>query len=142
MKLHLALRSTHDLKKASYSMLKKFHKIEYRGSLRECAKLGNEPYLVLCLEHMSSVIKNCYTDTFTGYSGLSQLDTLIQSLKSTALTRMRIDRRILVSCLVAHTEFFNFLEMNRHRIATNKDIVDEWNIKCVMAFLAQFGNKL
>ncbi len=140
MNLNSALASTHSLKKCSYKMLRKMHSLEHRGSLRTCPKLGNEYYIILCLQHMAEVIQAAYPNTDGASEAVSNLESLICAVKNTTTDRMRVDRTLLVACLKKHTQVFNWLRDNKVRIAIDHDLREQWSLKCVVAYVCQFGN--
>ena len=142
MKLYDALRSTNDLKKCSYQMLRRLHKLEYRGSLRTCPKLKNEYFLVLALEHMADTINSCYISVAEAKEAVDNLKELIIVLKTSMSKRERVPRNILVSCLKKHTKVFNWLRNNKIKLQANDDTFSLWTEKCLMAYVSQFGNRI
>jgi len=142
MKLYDALRSTNDLKKCSYRMLRTLHKIGHKSSLKTCPRMNNEYYIVLYLEHMATAIESLYSGSIEGKEVVESLCDLIILLKSTMATRERMSRSILVSCLKKHTKVFNWLKVNKIKIKADYNIFSLWTEKCLMAYVSQFGNRI
>lgn len=142
MNLNNGLKSTHDLKKCSYRMLRKMHSLEARGSLRECPKLNNEYYVVLCLQHMADIMGKSYTYNANAKDFALGLEELIKVLQMRTQNGLRVNRSILVACLKTHTRVFNWLEDNKIRIKADDALSELWNMKCVVAYVCQFGNRI
>lgn len=142
MNLNKALVSTHSLKKSSYRMLKKMHSLERRGVLRTCSQLGGEYYIILCLQHMSDVIKQSYSNNAVIPEIVLDIGDLILVLKESFKSRMRVDRALLTSCLKKHTKVFNCLEKNGIKINKNDVLSETWNMKCIVSYVCQFGNHI
>jgi len=142
MKLNNALTSTHTLKKCTYRMLRKLHSLEYRGSLRTCRQLSGEYYVVLYLRHISQVIGSVYSNVSNADVAVENLENLIKAIETAAASRLRIDRTLLVACLKRHTKVFNWLEEHKIKIEVNDELIEFWNMKCVIAYICQFGNKI
>ena len=144
MNLNNALKSTHNLKKCSYRMLRKLHGLEYRGSLKTFLKVNDEYYLIHCLQHMVDVIKEAYSNSNIDGADMvvSDLVASICLLKDTTSNKMRVDRTVLVSCLKSHTKTFNWLERNKVKIRVGEELKQQWSIRCVVAYIAHFGNRI
>ena len=56
-----------------------------------------------------------------------------------AAKRQRINGTILASFLHAYTNFFNNIISTRHTFVFNDEIVELWNTKCLMAYVATWG---
>lgn len=142
MKLNKALANVHSLKKSSYTILKKLHRLEHRGALRTCANVGGKPYVILCLQHMAEVFKECFQNDISFRPMVDDLCDRIILLRNQSSSRGRIDRTILVSCLKAHTRILGLMDESKCKMIVTQTAVDGWHIKVLGAYIAQFGNRI
>lgn len=146
MNINFALESTHYFKKVSYRMLKKLHRLENHRSFEKSAKKIDDEYcIVLYLQHMVEVIAKVYKNDNAISDIVSQLNSIIKLLKiliDTTKGKARIDRPLLVTCLHRHTLVFNWLEENKVSIINKGGMFNLWTLKCVPAYVRQFGNKV
>jgi hypothetical protein len=142
MNLNNAMNSTHNLKKSSYKMLRKLHSLEHKGALRTCSILGDEYYIILCLQHMAHVIEEAYPNIDIAEKIISNLKDLIVTLKEATVKRERVSRDLLVSCLKKHTYVFNWLEENKIKLEVTDKLIEMWSIRCLGAYICQFRNKI
>jgi len=143
MKLERGLQSTHDLKKATYRMLRKLHSLEYRKALFQCERIGNNYYIVLLLQHMSDVIIRSYEYSNVARGKVAEFCRQIDDLSCSILERKKVSRSLLVACLNNHTKLFNWLISNSITIGKPVNSTFElWTMKCITSYIAQFKNDL
>lgn len=138
MKLKSVLCSSHDLKKNGYHILRKLHKIETRkGANKAYASAINDTFFfVLSARALVEIINTEYPEEL---AFLERCDRFLSYLDKAAAKRQRINGTILASFLHAYTSFFNRIASIHHIFRFNDDIIELWNTKCLMAYVATWG---
>lgn len=139
MKLSSILKSNHDLKKNGYKILRKLHKMETRkGSEKAYATAFNDTYFfVLSARALVDVIRREYPEA---EAFLIRCDRFLSYIDSMAEKRSRLNSSVLASFLHAYTVFFNRVIEERHPFVFNQDMIELWNTKCLMAYVATWGS--
>jgi len=139
----LQLKSTHHLKKVSYRMLWKLHRLENTHSIENFHKFGDEYCVILYLQHMIETIEGVYKKKGIDVERIIKyLIRIVMLLKVKTKEDLKIHRSLLVSCLRRHTRVFNWLEENKISIATDDGLRKLWSLKCVPAYAGQFENRI
>ncbi len=138
MKTKSVLRSNHDLKKNGYQILRKLHKMETRkGSKKAYAStLGDAFFFVLSIRALAEIIEKEYPEETVF---LERCNRFLSYLDETAANKQRINGTILAAFLHSYTCFFNYIISARHAFVFNSEIVELWNVKCLMAYVAAWG---
>lgn len=138
MKLKSVLRSNHDLKKNGYHVLWKLHKIETRkgASKAYTSTFDDTFFFILGVRALVEIINKEYPEELVF---LKRCDSFLSYLDKAAANRQRIDGSILASFLHAYTSFFNRIISTHHIFRFGNDIVELWNTKCLMAYIATWG---
>lgn len=138
MKLKSVLQSNHDLKKNGYHILRKLHKMETRKGAKKvyASAFDDTFFFVLCIRALVEIINKEYSEEV---SFLKRCDSFLSYLDKLAQKRQKIDGAILASFLHAYTSFFNRIISNHQKFMFTDDIVELWNTKCLMAYLATWS---
>lgn len=138
MRLRSVLKSNHDLKKNGYQILRKLHKMEKRnGAERAYAKAyDNTFFFVLYVQSLVEIIKREYPEAAV-FS--QRCEGFLRYLDEISKEKCRIDKSVLASFLHAYTSFFNRIIEEKHKFYFTQDIVELWNVKCLMAYIAVWG---
>lgn len=138
MKLKSILRSSHDLKKNGYIILRKLHKMEtIKGANKAYATQFEDTFFfVLSVRALVDVIAKEYPQEVVF---LNRCDRFISYINVVASKRQRINGNILASFLHAYTDFFNYIISTRRSFCFSDEIVELWNTKCLMAYVATWG---
>ena len=146
MKFDSLINSHHDLKKNGYKILRKLHILEKRSNLSKvyAARCANGYFVVLSCKNLADILLDLYghcedvfikrflkkTNAFTNY-----LDTI-------AMKQTKIDANILSSYLTSYTHFFNYIINDCSlKFIPDKSFLSKWNMGCIMAYTAVWGNK-
>ena len=70
---------------------------------------------------------------------IEKCDTFLLYLDSIADNRSIIDRTILANFLRAYTRFFNGVIKHKVKFVLNSEVIELWNTKCLMAYIATWG---
>ncbi|MEL7654290.1 MAG: hypothetical protein AAGU75_00090 [Bacillota bacterium] len=146
MKIRSVLKSTHDLKKNGYIIFRKLHKLENRDTFQKVySRLCPEGiFVVLSVKHLCEI----YADVFQGKDGvfvdrfLRRSVQLASHLEDIATSKRRINNGLLSSYLVAYTKFFNLLLEKKISLRFNDELLERWYKKCLMAYVAAWGNNI
>lgn len=141
-KMNDALQSTRKLRKISYRMLRKLHKLEKRRSLSCAKKLGEEWAPLLFVQHLSEIIDLCYMQDAINIPSVLSLKESLVGLTVFHKKRASIDRAVLVSCLKQHTAAFNDLFEQKIQVSISQVSLNLWRTRCLMAYVCQFGNNV
>lgn len=139
MKFDSILRSNHTLKKNGYRILRKLHKLESRnGAKRAYAAICRDTYFfVLSCRALVDIIEIEYPEE---QFFRQKCESFLDYLESIASIRGRIDKSRLASFLRCYTDFFNRIIAEKHKFICDDNIVNLWNSKCLMAYIASWGN--
>lgn len=138
MKFDSILGSNHDLKKNGYRVIRKLHKLETRnGADRAYAAIYLDTYFfVLSCRALVDIIKIEYPEA---HSFSTKCDSFLDHLESSAKAKGRIDRSKLASFLRSYTRFFNEIIAQKHKFVFDARVRDLWNTRCLMAYIATWG---
>lgn len=138
MKLKSVLQSNHDLKKNGYHILRKLHKIETRkgASKAYASAYGDTFFFVLSVRALVEIIGKEYPEEVFFFKRCNEF---LSYLDKVAAKRQKIDGTILASFLHAYTSFFNYIISIHHVFRFDNVIVNLWNTKCLMAYLATWS---
>ena len=139
MKLKSILRSNHDLKKNGYKIIRKLHKLEKKdGSNRAYSSAFEDTYFfVLTCRELVEIIRKEYPDA---EYFIVRCNTFLSYLDSIAAKKAKIEKSVLASFLRAYTRFFNNIIEEKHRFDFGTEILEKWNSKCLMAYIAAWGD--
>lgn len=142
MKLKSVIRTSKDLKKNGYKMIKKLHKMEKKKGAEKAYKAVYEDTytFVLYCKELTEVIAMEYGDTdkvVCAFKG--KCENFIKYLESIAKTKSRINKSYLAGFLRAYTKFFNRIIEKQYPFSYRQDIIEKWNIGCLMAYVATWG---
>ena len=139
MKFDSILRSNHDLKKNGYQIIRKLHKMECKEGANRAysAQLGRTYYFVLGCVALVDIIKKEYPDAAVF---ATKCDSFLSYLDSAAKTKSTLSKSIIGSFLRSYTSFFNRVEAEKKPFAFDQQILELWNIKCLMAYIATWSN--
>lgn len=138
MKLKSVLRSNHDLKKNGYRILWKLHKMETcKGANKAYASAFDDTFFfVLSVRALVEIISKEYPEELVF---LERCNRFLSYLDQIAVKRKKINDTVLASFLHTYTGFFNHITSTHHIFKFNGDIIDLWNTKCLMAYIATWG---
>ncbi len=138
MKLKSVLRSNHNLKKNGYIILRKLHKMETLKGANKAYSIQFDDtfFFVLSVRALVDVIAKEYPQEV---AFLERCDRFLSYLNEVAANRQKINGTILASFLHAYTNFFNYIVSTRHPFCFSDEIVELWNTKCLMAYVATWG---
>ncbi len=144
MKFKSMINSHQDLKKNGYKILRKLHKLERRTNL---GKIYNQfctdgYYVVLSCKNLAELLSFQYSKYDQNYirSFLKKTDKFVAYLDMVARSKARINSTYLSNYLSAYTEFFNRISNEKIVFSVDKAMLAKWNIGCVMAYNAVWGN--
>ncbi|MBR1432258.1 MAG: hypothetical protein IJ784_01445 [Ruminiclostridium sp.] len=139
MKLKSILRSSHDLKKNGYKIIRKLHKLEHhKGANQAYSSVYEDSYFfILSVRALADIIKLEYP---FASSFSKKCDSFITYLECVSTSRGLINKSVLASFLKAYTHFFNCIIELKIDFTFNEKIVGLWNNKCLMAYIATWGN--
>ena len=143
MKISSVLKSNHDLKKNGYKILRKLHHLEKKkGKHRAYAVAVDDTYFfVLSCRALVDIIKEEYPqDQKFIIKFLRKCDTFLEYLNDVAGKKAKIDGTMLAGFLRAYTRFFNRIIKEKYMFRFNQQIVELWNTKCLMAFVATWSS--
>ena len=146
MKFDSLLKSNHDLKKNGYKILRKLHKLEKRSNLSKAysAYCSEGCFVVLSCRNLSEILYDLYGNREEQYINLFLQRTaeFVKYLEFIADSRSVINPKMLVSYLTSYTTFFNrIIEEHYVKFSPNKDLYTKWNVGCLMAYVAVWGNR-
>lgn len=130
MRFKPILKSHHDLKKNGYKILRKLHKLQKRKNVTRTIKCDDTYYYVLSCKHLFEILNEEYG--INANSFLSKCDHFLEYLECNRGNR--IDPTVLSSFLKAYTKFFNGIIGKGIPFSFNRNLVDIWNTKCLMAY--------
>lgn len=141
MKFESVLKSNHDLKKNGYKVLRKLHKLEKKnGTERAYATILGDSYgFVLSCKALVDILKEEYGNSDELSKFLCRCDSFISYLESISTEKSKIDKTILASFLRSYTRFFNRIIKEKYPFVYNQKIIELWNMKCLMAYIATWG---
>jgi len=141
------LKSTHDLKKNGYKVLRRLHRIENADAARSIYQKSCKQgaFVFLSVFHLANVVRDSMQLENKEYAEHKKFavrtQKLVDILLKASTEGCAISRQVVVSYLKAYTKFFNFVKENRQKIMYNQAIHDEWSNKVVLAYIATWGNK-
>ena len=138
MKFDSVLKSNHDLKKNGYKILRKLHKMEKQKGAEVAYKaaFNNTYFFVLSIKSLVNIINIEYPKA---NQFKEKCDAFLQYLDSVANKKSRINSSMLASFLHAYTIFFNSVIENGHPFIFDQILIQEWNTRCLMAYIATWG---
>ncbi len=138
MKPKSVLHSTHDLKKNGYHILRKLRKIETRKGAKKAYSFpfNDTFFFVLSIQALFEIMNKEYPEELVF---LERCDRFQSYLENVAKKRQKINRTVLASFLQAYTKFFSHIVSVPHLFKFSDDIIEIWNTKCLMAYVATWG---
>ena len=139
MKFDSVLKSNHDLKKNGYRLLRKLHKMEtIKGAKRAYAAVfADTYYFVLGCRSLAEIIKSEYPKAI--YFG-QKCDSFLVYLEKRAETQSKIEKQVLAAFLRSYTRFFNQVIEEKHEFRFDSKLIELWNVRCLMAYIATWGS--
>lgn len=142
MKLRQVLRNSKDLKKNGYKMLRKLHKMEkQKGAEKAYAACVEDTYgFVLYCRALVNIINMEYKemDEFV-LNFEKKCDKFLDYLDAIADRKSKMKKSKLSGFLKAYTKFFNKVVNKDYDFSFDQMIREQWNIKCLMAYIATWG---
>lgn len=142
MKFRQVLRNSKDLKKNGYKMLRKLHKMEKRkGAEKVYAVYFENTYgFVLYCRALVDIINMEYkeTDEFV-LNFEKKCNKFLDYLDAIADRKSKMKKSKLSGFLKAYTKFFNKVVNMDYDFSFDPMIREQWNIKCLMAYIATWG---
>lgn len=139
------IRSNHDLKKNGYKIVRKLHKLEKRANLARVYSFttNGDCYVYLCFRGLEDILTAEYGSYDNTYirSFLEFTHDFSNYLECITKSNSRISSARLASYLSAYTEFFNRISDENIPFQVNDVILAKWNIGCIMAYTAVWGNR-
>ncbi len=142
MKLRQVLRNSKDLKKNGYKMLRKLHKMEKRkGAEKAYAVCFENTYgFVLYCRALVNIINMEYKETDEFILNFEKkCDKFLDYLDTIADRKGKMKKSKLSGFLKAYTKFFNKVVNKDYDFSFDQTIREQWNIKCLMAYIATWG---
>lgn len=141
MKFDSMLKSNHDLKKNGYKVLRKLHKLEKKnGAELAYSKALEESYgFVLSCQALIEIIYEEYGHCDESSKFLGKCESFLSYLETISKTKSRINSKVLSSFLHSYTVFFNYIIKEKYHFVFNQRIIELWNMKCLMAYIATWG---
>lgn len=138
MKFDSILRSNHDLKKNGYKIIRKLHKMENtKGANTAYSSIYADTYFfVLSCRTLALIIKQEYPEAQTF---CNRCDSFVNYLDNRATFKGRLEKPVVASFLHTYTVFFNKIIKEKHKFVFDQAIRDMWNLKCIMAYIATWG---
>lgn len=138
MKFDSLLRSSHDLKKNGYKMVRKLHKLEDRkGACKAYSAVYQDTYFfLLCYRSLVKIIEEEYPNELK-FS--NKCEAFISYLDSIAERKGLISKSYLAGFLRSYTQFFNEMIEKKVNFRINQELITLWNQKCLMAYIATWG---
>ena len=142
MRFRSVITSNRDLKKNGYKLMRKLHKIEKRKGADKAYKAIYED------TYMFVLYSKALTDLIVTEYGINdeliikfknKCDWFVNYLTKTAETKSKINKSYLVSYLKAYTKFFNKIIERGYPFVSKQEIIEKWNIGCLMAYIATWG---
>ncbi len=146
MKFKSVITSNHALKKDGYKILRKLHKIEKGKNIDYAyAAVCEEGYFfVLSCKNLIELVKKQY-DKFDEIKGLNKFlkksAMFLNHLETISHNKTKINKHILASYLKSYTEFFNEVIDAGIKFEVTQEMLADWNLKCIMAYIAVWGDK-
>ncbi|MBO5171222.1 MAG: hypothetical protein J6B70_10855 [Oscillospiraceae bacterium] len=145
MKFKSIITSHHDLKKNGYKILRKLHKLEKRDNLAGIySHFCPEGYfVVLACKNLAEILAMQYSSCDRPYiqTFLVRTERFITHIDTIAHEHIRVNPALLSNYLSSYTEFFNRVAEDRIEFTVDKEILAKWNIGCIMAYTAVWGNR-
>ena len=142
MKLKSVLKNSKDLKKNGYKIIRKLHKLETKKGVKKAYKAShNDTYMfVLYCRGLTDLIEREYgeVDEFV-FLFREKSKKFMQYLLSVSKSKGKINKSYLAGFLKSYTKFFNKIIDKRYPFFVNQEIIEKWNIECLMAYLATWG---
>lgn len=142
MKLKQVLRNSKDLKKNGYKMFRKLHKMEKRkGAEKAYAVYFENTYgFVLYCRALVDIINTEYKETEEFVIDFEKkCNKFLDYLDAIADRKGKIKKSKLAKFLKAYTKFFNKVINKEYAFSFDQAIREKWNIKCIMAYIATWG---
>lgn len=138
MKLNNILRSNHDLKKNGYRIIRKLRKMEKRKGADKAygVVLGDSFCFVLYIKTLIEIIKAEYSEAELF---IRRCERFLTYLEKIADNRQTINCSVLASFLHSYTVFFNQVIKDRRVFKFDRGMIELWNTKCLMAYIATWG---
>lgn len=138
MKFDSILKNSHDLKKNGYRIFRKLHKMEKcQGAERAYAAAIDDTYFFLVgCRTLIDIIRIEYSDMD---KFLEKCDAFLMYLEAAALKKGKVDKTKLAGFLRSYTKFFNEIIDKKAKFTFTPEIVELWNTKCLMAYIATWG---
>lgn len=146
MKFKSVITSNHDLKKNGYRILRKLHKIEKTKNIdRAYAAVCEEGFFfVLSCKNLVELVKKQYKE-IQGSNGcdafLQKSESFLRHLETISASKTRINKHILASYLKSYTAFFNRVIDAGVKFEVTQEMLTDWNLKCIMAYIAAWGDR-
>ena len=144
MKFCSILCSHHDLKKNGYKIIKKLHKLERRTNLdRAYSKSCQDGFfVVLACKNLAELLELQYGKYENVYiqSFLQRTNQFVAYLEFTANNHARVNAQYLSAYLSAYTTFFHQIRNDRILFDSNPQIIEKWNVGCIMAYNVVWGS--
>lgn len=146
MKFKSVITSNHDLKNNGYKILRKLHKIEKTKSVNRAYNAVCEEgyFFLLSCKNLIELIKMQYTGT-EGINGLEvflrKSESFLNHLETIAHSRKKINKHILAAYLKSYTKFFNEVIDNGVQFRVTQEMLVDWNMRCIMAYLSVWGDR-
>lgn len=139
MKLDSIIHSNNALKKNGYQIVRKLHKLERKKNLDCVYELTYEgiPFWFLSFKNLVDIIKTMYGASKEEYISIfiKKSESFQSYLEKVAVRRGKINGSRLSSYLKAYTQFFNRAKQTE-KFDKSLKVLEEWNLKCVMAYYA------
>lgn len=135
MRMKSVLKNHHDLKKNGYNIIRKLHKLETKDGVNRAYRvaINNSYYCVLSCKALVDILRMEYPEA---QEFGKVCDAFLSHLDSIAARKSRIDKSKLARFLHAYTCFFNEVIDKKRIFIYDQAIIDAWNIRCLMAYVA------
>ena len=123
-------------------MIKKLHKMEkIKGTEKAYRAIYDDTYMfILYCKGLVEMIELEYgeKDEYI-LSFKKKCEKFMNYLLCFSKSKSKIDKNYLASFLKSYTKFFNKIIEKNYPFLVNQELVEKWNMDCLMAYIATWG---
>lgn len=142
MKMKSVIKTNKDLKKNGYRIIRKLHKMEKtKGAKKAYKVVFEDTYMfILYCKGLTDIIELEFGETDEFVSSFNRkCEKFVKYLEQISVSKNKINKTYLAGFLKSYTKFFNKIIKKGYPFFINQEILEKWNINCLMAYIATWG---
>lgn len=139
MKMKSVIKTNKDLKKNGYRIIRKLQRKQKERKRHTRLYLKIYMFILYC-KGLTDIIELKYKGTDEFVSSFNRCEKFVKYLEQISVSKNKINKTYLAGFLKSYTKFFNgkFIKKG-YPFFINQEILEKWNINCLMAYIATWG---